>query len=257
MATSASARGWGPGWPANRTTDMRRASGGGIKLFVHRDIADLIEWLCDETVKLGYNLDARADDWGYCCRPIRGSSTPSNHSWGLAVDINATANPMGGRLITDIPQEVVALWEAKGFRWGGNYKSRPDAMHFEFMGTPADAARYTASIGGTVTTQSASWVTHPTITPPPPPPSFTPPTTPPPEGPPPMGPTTTIFKFYDGSEHLFYPSGLRALLKDSADVDFFRFIGIPYQQVEDVGAAWRMLYYTRDITTFPIVAPTT
>jgi hypothetical protein len=102
--------------------------------------------------------------WGFACRPISGTTVPSNHSWGLAVDINAPVNPMasadwhrrnansgnstfpfGLRIVTNIPEQVVRLWEGSGWIWGGRY-SRPDPMHFEFVGTPDDARRQTARL---------------------------------------------------------------------------------------------------------------
>jgi hypothetical protein len=50
---------------------------------------------------------------------------------------------MGKHLITDMPAWMPDLWNAYGFRWGGDYINRPDAMHYEFMGSVADAARLT------------------------------------------------------------------------------------------------------------------
>ena len=47
---------------------------------------------------------------------------------------------------TDMPEWMPALWKLYGVPVGGDYSSRQDAMHYEFMGTPADAARYIAKI---------------------------------------------------------------------------------------------------------------
>jgi hypothetical protein len=58
------------------------------------------------------------------------------------VDINAPTNPHGDTLVTDMPDWMPQLWSAYGFRWGGTY-TRPDAMHYEFMGTPTDARHFT------------------------------------------------------------------------------------------------------------------
>lgn len=145
MAT-AQTRGWGAApTPRSNIVTLRRPN--GVLLPVHMSIAELVDWLCDETERRGYELRA-GQCWGYAPRTIRGStSTWSNHAWGLALDINAPANPMtdDGRLITDMPTWVPQLWKAYGFQWGGDYTgSRKDAMHFEFMGTPHDAAGYTA-----------------------------------------------------------------------------------------------------------------
>ncbi len=157
--------GWGPGWPKCQTSKivtLRRND--GLVLPVRQEIVQLIAYLTDATEQRGYDLRP-GQCWGFSCRAIRGSNQPSEHSWGLAVDINAPANPMlygkpgwaalhqSGR--TDMPEWMPPLWEAHMFRWGGNYRSRQDAMHYEFMGTPADAARITKNIaGGTAPAQA-------------------------------------------------------------------------------------------------------
>lgn len=138
-AGTAADRGWGPGWPncqSGHIVTIIRAD--GIKLPVHRDLKVLIALLCDETERRGYNL-VPGWCWGFACRAIRGSSSPSNHSWGLAVDLNAPTNPMTSPLKTDMPGWMPELWNSYGFRWGGDYSGRKDAMHYEFMGSPADA----------------------------------------------------------------------------------------------------------------------
>lgn len=142
-SATASGRGWGPGWPnCQRDQIVTVSFAGGLRLPVHQGIAELVGLLVEETERRGYDV-RDGQSWGFACRAIRGTSTPSNHSWGLAVDINAPANPMGSRLVTDMPNWMPELWEGFGFRWGGRYRSRPDAMHYEFMGTPQMAATQT------------------------------------------------------------------------------------------------------------------
>lgn len=81
------------------------------------------------------------------CRAIAGTNQPSNHSWGTAVDINAPVNPRKRPLTTNIPRSVREMWKAHGFRWGGDFQnSVPDAMHFEFTGSVADARAITARL---------------------------------------------------------------------------------------------------------------
>ncbi len=95
-------------------------------------------------------------------------SSLSNHSWGLAIDMNTAANPeltyrgVDGQtacataMQTDIPQWVVQTAEKWGLYWGGYgwsggcphpgyLKSSVlrDTMHFEFRGTPAQARAIT------------------------------------------------------------------------------------------------------------------
>ena len=73
------------------------------------------------------------DDWSYDNRSVRGAKVKSNHAFGLAVDINALANPVGTP--GDMPEEVVRQWEIEGGEWGGDW-DRPDPMHFETHLTP-------------------------------------------------------------------------------------------------------------------------
>lgn len=140
MATAAD-RGWGSGYPYCQGDKIVRLYVDGVDYpgGIRREIRELVTLLLKATKRRGYKPKA-GWCWGYACRAIRGSTAPSNHSWGLAVDINAPKNPMGGG--TDMPDWMPRLWEEYGFRWGGTF-SRPDAMHYEFMGTPRDAAGYT------------------------------------------------------------------------------------------------------------------
>ena len=75
------------------------------------------------------------DDWSYSNRDVRGEGNKSNHAFGIAIDINALANPLD--TAGDMPQEVIAQWEIEGGDWGGDW-SRPDPMHFESHLTPAE-----------------------------------------------------------------------------------------------------------------------
>lgn len=136
---NASQRGWGSGWPNCQSSKMTAVIGGGVKVSVRREVATLVKTLMDNTERLGYAV-LTGQTWGFACRAIRGTSTPSNHSWGLAVDINSLSNPMQSTFQSNIPPAVVRMWEACGFYWGGRYQNRPDAMHFEYIFRPTDVA---------------------------------------------------------------------------------------------------------------------
>jgi len=149
VTAPANLRGWGQGWPVDRSADMTwvRAARSGARWQVHELIAPIVSFVVNEVERRGYLFDhgpADVDDeWGYNNRPIRGKRVPSNHSWGLAIDIDATQYPMGTR--RNPPAWIVSLFEAHGFEWGGRWK-RPDPMHFEFTGWPSDARRITAQL---------------------------------------------------------------------------------------------------------------
>ena len=55
----------------------------------------------------------------------------SAHSWGIAVDINVDANPLGATPRQDA--RLVAIMAKHGFLWGGRWL-RPDGAHFEWVG---------------------------------------------------------------------------------------------------------------------------
>lgn len=119
----------------------------GVKVHV-RDVAvPAFKALGAIMLAWGYHV-RQGETWGLAVRKIRGSSQWSNHAWGLAVDINASTNPIGARLVTDMPAGMVAqIKQIKTlksgqpvFRWGGDYKVRKDAMHFEIMATPGELA---------------------------------------------------------------------------------------------------------------------
>jgi hypothetical protein len=75
--------------------------------------------------------NATATAW----RMIRGGNTPSNHSWGVAIDMNTDVHSLGSKK-TDMPPEFVAIMKSLGFVWGGDWRGRPDPMHFEFRIDP-------------------------------------------------------------------------------------------------------------------------
>ena len=96
----------------------------------------------------GYAPRAR-DTGGYNCRKITGGTAHSLHAFGIAVDYNWNSNPFraDGKLITDMPAPMVAAIKAirtKGgapvFRWGGDFRSVKDAMHFEVVASPRELA---------------------------------------------------------------------------------------------------------------------
>lgn len=68
-----------------------------------------------------------------CWDPKRGLS---DHSWGIALDINPGRNGMGlavGKAELDGRPRFVAAMERHGFEWGGHWKGKKrDPMHFQF-----------------------------------------------------------------------------------------------------------------------------
>jgi hypothetical protein len=65
----------------------------------------------------------------YAPRRIQPRGQLSLHAWGVAIDINASANPFMGRSRQD--RRLVRTMQRHGFTWGGDWPTRPDPMHFE------------------------------------------------------------------------------------------------------------------------------
>lgn len=66
-------------------------------------------------------------------RSIRGfAGHLSAHAWGLAIDLNESRLPLGSSK-NQHPGVVKAFCD-NGFKYGGNFKSRRDPMHFSLTG---------------------------------------------------------------------------------------------------------------------------
>lgn len=163
-SSTAASRGWGSGWPTDRTGSMTTFSipttwmgnsagtskwrqSGSQSFQMHRDVAGTLHLLLTEVQRRGYPL-VSGWCWGYGNRAIGGTNSPSNHSWGLAADLNAPDNPISfdGRLYTNMPSWVPNLFAQYGWAWGGDYVGNVhDGMHYEFMGTTSDAVRASAA----------------------------------------------------------------------------------------------------------------
>jgi hypothetical protein len=82
-------------------------------------------------------------DGCYCPRYQRGSDTMiSIHSWGLALDLNASQNPLNHtreqakrKGLLPFSPEFVTLAEDCGLSAGMNFKKRPDGMHYQYTGS--------------------------------------------------------------------------------------------------------------------------
>jgi len=124
--------------------------GTKIKLRCAEKCAPLLVGFAEEFHALIEPIDEGSlDDWGYCFRNVRGSSDKlSNHSSGTAIDLNASSHQLGK--VGTFPNEKVpmirALAKKYGLRWGGDYKSRADEMHFEIDLSEAKAAALIGSL---------------------------------------------------------------------------------------------------------------
>lgn len=78
---------------------------------------------------------------GFNFRPIRGAESGrlaanklSTHAYGAAIDLAPDLNPIGAFYTPGkrmMPHEVIEMFKKEGWAWGGDFKTRPDCMHFQ------------------------------------------------------------------------------------------------------------------------------
>jgi hypothetical protein len=144
------------GWPASKDqakieVQSYLVPGTDRKLRCAAAVAPLLIGFASEFHQLIEPIDAGTfDDWGYAYRMVRGNPTKlSCHSSGTAIDLNATKHPLGK--YDTFPAEKVpmirALAKKYGLKWGGDFKTRPDDMHFEVNIGPAKVAELITKLG--------------------------------------------------------------------------------------------------------------
>jgi hypothetical protein len=111
--------------------DPREPSKVKTTFYAHRKLVSVFETVFDEIARLG--LRGEIHSWGgiYNFRPIRGTKARlSLHAFGAAIDLNSQTNPLGR--VGDMNETVVEIFKQLGFVWGGDFRGRPDPMHFQY-----------------------------------------------------------------------------------------------------------------------------
>ena len=98
------------------------------RLYCNKDLILPLKQALTNLITRGHVNELKAWDGCFNIRKKRGQSTPSLHSWGVAIDINAAWNQFG-HPPTLTPAFVKCFTDA-GFDWGGAW-SNPDGMHFQ------------------------------------------------------------------------------------------------------------------------------
>jgi hypothetical protein len=144
------------GYPASKDADEIKiksypVKGTDRKLRCAESVGPLLAAFAAEFHELIEPIDEGTfDDWGYAFRMVRGSTDRlSCHSSGTAIDLNATKHPLGkaGTFPAEKIPMLRALAKKYGLKWGGDFKSRPDDMHFEVEISASKAKALIASLG--------------------------------------------------------------------------------------------------------------
>jgi len=137
--------------PAEIGIKSYSVDGTARKLRCAESVGPLLATFAAEFHKLIEPIDEGTfDDWAYAYRMVRGDPTKlSCHSSGTAIDLNATKHPLGkyDTFAAEKVPMIRALAKKYGLKWGGDFKTRPDNMHFEISIGPAKAAALKTKLG--------------------------------------------------------------------------------------------------------------
>ena len=115
------------------------------RMAVNKKCADSLRIILDKILK-STNAKERAEfqldryGGGFNFRPIRGVNGRltinklSTHAYGAAIDLAPALNPLGAFYDPSkkmMPHEIISIFKGEGWAWGGDFKSRPDCMHFQ------------------------------------------------------------------------------------------------------------------------------
>lgn len=104
------------------------------RIYCNRDLVTPLRDALYHLIHRGLLHELKTWDGCFNIRNKRGASTPSLHSWGLAIDLNAAWNRRGQP--PTLPPGFVECFKDAGFDWGGDWKT-PDGMHFQLARFPS------------------------------------------------------------------------------------------------------------------------
>jgi hypothetical protein len=96
----------------------------------HKDLFPQLRAALLEVQQLGLADEIHPGEYAGCYYPrfIANTTTLSNHSFGLALDLNVPGNQRGS--VGAMNRAVVSVFKTWGFAWGGDWRYT-DPMHFE------------------------------------------------------------------------------------------------------------------------------
>lgn len=105
------------------------------RIFCNVDAHEPLKDAFSRLILSGCSKELETFDGCFNVRWVRGHPGQfSFHSWGVAFDFNARANPLGGK--STWTPEFVKCFKDAGFVWGGDFKSRSDPQHFQLAMIP-------------------------------------------------------------------------------------------------------------------------
>lgn len=98
------------------------------KIYCNKDMIAPLSKAFKNLIDTGRIKELKTWDGCFNIRKKRGADTPSLHSWGVAIDVNAAWNQFGKQ--PTMGAGFVKCFTDAGFEWGGTW-TNPDGMHFQ------------------------------------------------------------------------------------------------------------------------------
>ena len=119
--------------------DLRMGDSSIKAITIHKKCADSLSYVLDSVWSDIGQSQEEADRLGYSTfsgsfafRKIRAGSRLSMHAYGCAIDFDAPHNALGSvkhRFSANDP--LIRRFKEECWVWGGDWKTRPDAMHIQ------------------------------------------------------------------------------------------------------------------------------
>jgi hypothetical protein len=103
------------------------------RIYCNRDMIEPLRRALRNLIATGAVEELKTWDGCFNIRSKRNGGTPSLHSWGVAIDVNAAWNRMGQK--PTVSNQFVHCFVEAGFDWGGDWRT-PDGMHFQLSVIP-------------------------------------------------------------------------------------------------------------------------
>jgi hypothetical protein len=102
------------------------------RIYLHKDFRTKLQIAFKALESKGLHKEIKSFDGCYNLRMVRGSSsTLSLHAWGVAIDLNAHDNPMGGQ--GTWTGAFIKTMKESGIYCGQSWAGRKDPMHFALL----------------------------------------------------------------------------------------------------------------------------
>lgn len=113
------------------------------KIYMHKKFVPVVENWFNALIEAGVSHEINTFDGCWNVRTKRGLRSLSIHAWGMAVDLNASHNPLGltreqclKRGLIPFTDKFISV-SRKYVDCGADWTTRPDLMHFQIKGAQA------------------------------------------------------------------------------------------------------------------------